>query len=187
MHGQNIGFSSEVSLDSVQCLLKMLQKKRGGGQMVWIDSPGGSFEFFSTLAPFLLQHSFTSVCRDVRSAAVILFLLGKKRLVLPDGVFFFHEVRAISNDGHEITICDLDAAIDWENERLRSLRREWLEEERIRMRNAQNWMLAFISEQSGISRSTFLSLMRAEATLSAREAVHYGLAHRIVSEDELGN
>jgi|GEM_PF-4678594 len=183
---KDVNFFHEVSLGAVKDLLSGLQKD-GGGQRVWIRSPGGTFEFFSVLAPPLMRQGFTSVGCDVRSAAVVLYLLGHRRFVLPNGIFFFHEVRAIAHTGEIITVCDLDRAIEWEKERQRALRREFLEEERRNMRNAQDWVLAFISEQTGMPRSTFLSLMRAEAILSAREAVHYGLAHRIVSEDELHN
>jgi len=183
---RHINFSEDVSPRAIGSLLAKLQKD-GRGQQVWINSDGGTFEFFSVLAPQLLRQGFTAVGCDVRSAAIILYLLGSRRYVLPDAVFFFHEVRAITKDGMIITVCDFDEAVDWAKEREMSLRRELLEEERRRMKNTQSWMLSFISEQSGIPQSTFLSLMRSEATISASEAVHYGLARRIVSEDELCN
>ncbi len=50
--------------------------------------------------------------------------------------------------------------------------------------NAQNWLLSFLCEQSRVSRSVFLDLMRSEVTLSAREALSYGIVQKIVTEDE---
>lgn len=183
---QRINFSEDVSYGAIEGLLENL-RRNGGRRQVWINSNGGTFDFFSVLAPPLLRQGFIAVGCDVRSAAIILFLLGNRRYVLSDAVFFFHEVRAITNDGLVITVCDLDVAIDWVQEKQLSLCRELIEEKRRQLKNAQSWMIEFISKQSGISRSTFLSLMRAEATLSAREVVHYGLARRIVSRDELYN
>lgn len=179
---QRIAFNCDISQEAIKELLKRLQGD--SRQQVWVDSPGGTFEFFSTFAPMLLRQGFTSVACDVRSAAVVLFLLGRKRFALPDSVFFFHEVRVISNEG-EVTICDLETAIEWQREQEDALGRELLEEELQRMRNAQNWMLEFISRQTRMPKVRFLNLMRAEATLSAREAVQYGIVHRIVPEEEL--
>lgn len=177
-----VRFSGQISLDSIQDLLEDL-KRRGSGQQVLIRSPGGAFEFFSDLAPQLIRCGFESVGQNVASAAIILHMLGSKRYALPHSTFFFHEVRSIVH-GSAITVCNLDEAIDRMREYEMSYTRETLEEWRNQMRNAQNWMISLVSSQSGIPPSTFLNLMRAEATLSAREAVHYGIAHRIMSEDE---
>ncbi len=156
---------------------------------VKIVSPGGTFAFFSRMAPAIERTGFTSIGCDVRSAAIILHLLGARRYATRDAVFFFHEVRAISHDtGDEIMICDLELALDMARDRhshVRGARRESVEEALLRLKNDQWWMMKFAAERTGVHGSTFLNLMRSEATLNANDALRYGLIHRIVSEDEL--
>lgn len=178
----DISFFREISLGTITELLGELRKD-GLGRRVLIKSPGGTFEFFSIFAPAFIRQGFTSVGYEVSSAAIILFLLGNKRFVLPESTFFFHEVRAIIG-AKAITICNVDEAIDWAREMSRALSREPLEEFQRQMNNAQNWMLSFISQRTNTEPSIFLDLMRQEVTLSAQEAVYYGLASRIISEDE---
>jgi ATP-dependent protease ClpP protease subunit len=91
-------------------------------------------------------------------------------------------VRTIIND-EEITLCDLEE-FQAEQERIEGEKRENLSEWVRNMRAAQAWFIDYISSRTGVSRSTLLSLMQNEATLSAREGVRYGIAHRIVEAEE---
>lgn len=175
-----IRFTGDITRSRIESLMLRLQGS-GSGQKVLIDSPGGTFEFFSVYGPRLRRQGFTSIGYDVRSAAIALHLLGRKRYVAPESSFSFHEVRAITPGG-VITICDLEQALEYE--RSLSALKDGMEEMLRGLRNAQDWMLSFIKERTGLSKATFLSLMRDEAVLSAREAVRYGLAHQIVSLDE---
>lgn len=181
-----IPFTGEISESRIVSLLEALQSERTH-RRVLIDSPGGTFEFFSTLSPALVRTGFTAIASNVQSAAMILQLLGHQRLALPDATFFFHEVRTVLEERGEVTICDLDEFMDREKEALKRFGQAHAEiaEWRRRMSAAQNWMLSFIYERTGLSAGRFMDLMRAEATLTAREARQYGIVHEIVSLDEL--
>ena len=176
-----IGFDGPIYQSKIAELIRCLQEVPVA-QKVMINSPGGTFEFFSVLGPALQRQGFTSIGLDVRSAAITLYLLGHRRYALPEAMFFFHEVRAITPHG-VISICDLERALEYEKEISES--RENVEERLLGLRNAQSWMLSFMRERTGLPTSVFLDLMRNEVVLSAKEAVHFGLVHRVVSEDEL--
>ncbi len=178
----NIAFTGKISRESVESLIFNL-KSEIGRQRVWIDSPGGTFEFFSILGPPLRRFGFTGVAKNIHSAAIALYLLSHKRYALPDATFFFHEVRAIIGN-NAITVCDLEDALSFEQRELEGKSREVVEEMRRNLANAQSWLLSFLCEQSRVSRSVFLDLMRSEVTLSAREALNYGIVQKIVTEDE---
>ena len=171
-------FDRFVSRRSVEGLLTELRMP-GAPSGVFVDSPGGHFEFFSVLGPAIERKGITMLAGDVRSAAVILFLLGHDRQVVPDSSFFFHEVRTLVR-GEEITIADLEAVEEYTEEmsgRPKEEYQEWVRQ----MNSAQDWFVEFISRKTGLSRSLFLNLMRSEATLSSGEAIHYGIANRAVS------
>ena len=182
-----IPFEEEISRERIEWLLHELQSDYGRG-LVFIDSPGGAFEFFSQLAPPLARSGFVSVGSRVASAAIVLQLLGRERLATPDATFFFHEVRTIVEPGGEFSIYDLERALDMEREmkeRWSNSEREFVERWHDQQASAQSWMLSFIARQTGLPSGRFVDLMRNEVTLSAQEAQRYGIVHRIVTEDEL--
>jgi ATP-dependent protease ClpP protease subunit len=149
-------------------------------EAVLVNSDGGHFEFFSTVAPSIERRGITMISGDVRSSAVALFLLGHRRLAYLDSTFFFHEVRAIVY-GHHISVADLEHAVEAQEEMRaegRGAYRDWLHD----MKRAQQWLLDFMSQKSGVPASTFLNLMRSEATLTAHEARRYGIVHEILPE-----
>lgn len=184
MTRRDIRFDSNITRGRVESLLANL-RSQPTGRRVLIDSKGGEFECFSIYGPPLKRIGFTSVSERVESAANVLYLLGNRRLALPDSHFFFHEVRAIINKYGAVTFATVEEALDREREISR--KREGAEELLRQMRNAQEWGVSFICERTIIPKATLISLMRAEAKLSPREAVRYGIAHRIVSPDELYN
>lgn len=180
---RHIVFDRKLSQFSVQALLEELGQANAP-RHVYVDSPGGQFEFFSCLAPAIERRGIITLAGDVRSAAVILFLLGCDRKAFPDSVFFFHEVRALVDEGGEVTIADLEMVQEYDREmsgRRHEFYKEWLR----KMRAAQNWFLYFLREKTGLPQATFLNLMRREVTLSAQEAVRYGIAHEVVSKSLL--
>ncbi|MFA5841644.1 MAG: ATP-dependent Clp protease proteolytic subunit [Candidatus Paceibacterota bacterium] len=182
-----IPFNGIISGSRIENLLNVLRRDCGRSLVV-VNSPGGEFEFFSKLAPALMRTGFVSVGNRVASAAIVLQLLGRERLATPNATFFFHEVRTILGAGGEVTICDLERFLDMEREMKENLGRACREEIEMwhqGMAAAQAWMLRFIRQQTGLSAGTFANLMRGEVTLSAREAVQYGIVHRVVSYDEL--
>lgn len=184
---QQIHFTGDIHPAKVENLIDQLhQANAGPHQQVWIRSNGGQFEFFSILGPTLNRFGFTSVGCDVRSAAIILHLLGHRRIALPSANFFFHEVRTLVKGVGVITLCTMEEILDqearlWKDGTRCEVVQEWYRQ----MRNAQSWFLSFVGQQTGMSSPIFLNLMRDNAVLNAREAVRYGLVHKIMSEDEL--
>ncbi len=171
-------FDREICKSTVETLLTKLRSANSTNR-VYVSSPGGTFDFFSVLGPAIQRQGIVTLSGDVRSAAVVLFLLGHVRQALPDATFFFHEVRTFVGQGNQITVADLEHAEEYE--RMMSAEgQEAYQEWRQSMKMAQAWFARFISTQTGLPASTFLNLMRAEATLSAREAVRYGIVHEIV-------
>ncbi len=180
-----INFYGEVNRPRVEQLLQALQQSPQSH--VRLASPGGTFEFFSVLAPSLARAGYTVVAEDVRSAAIVLQLLAHRRLAVPSATFFFHEVRAIIGPGLEVTVCDVSEASDRAREAkdlITAEGRDQLEEWEHRMKMAQSWMLQFIQGRTGVPQAIFLNLMRAEAVLTAREAMRYGIVHEIVPNQE---
>lgn len=181
-----ISFRGDISKAKIVRLLESLQSDHGRSLVV-VDSPGGEFEFFSQLAPPLARAGFVSVGVRVASAAIVLQLLGAERLAVPDATFFFHEVRTIIGSNGEVSVYDLERALDIEREmknRLKLPEREFLEHWYSQMVSAQSWMFSFIAKQTGFPPGRFVNLMRNNVTLSAREAVQYGVVQRIISADE---
>lgn len=182
-----IHFREDISTCSIDNLLIQLHK--ACNPKIHIVSNGGGFEFFSTVGPRLSQVGYTAIGEKVNSAAIILFLLGNKRLAHPEGTFFFHEVRAyIDPVTRYMSLCELNEfrdRIEENNNKLKGKTREFFEEWSRELRNAQSWFLRYIQQQSRIDASTILNLMRNEVTLSAKEAVCYGFAQRIAYEEDL--
>lgn len=179
-----IPFTGEMNAHSVERLIEDL-KKANASNIVYIDSPGGSFDFFFRRAPFLQRRGLITIAGDVRSAAVLLYLLGYQRFALPDSTFFFHEVRALVGSAiygiQEVKICNLEEVLEYQ-EYMHGSQREFYEEWLIQMRKAQEYFLNYLSRATGCSVSFFLRLMREEVTLSAQDAMRYGIVHRIISE-----
>lgn len=174
-------FRDEIKRSSVDRLMRGLRTSEPPTHVL-VDSPGGEFDFFSTVGPAIERRGITTLAGDVRSAAVILYLLGYSRQSFPDSTFFFHEVRAHVGRDTQITLTDLEEFEELEAE-MSGKPREQYEEWKRNLRFAQNWFVDFINRKTGVPASMFLSLMRSEATLSAREAVHYGISHEVVPED----
>jgi len=176
-------FDATVTQSTVGALLSDLRRPNAP-RHVFVDSPGGTFDFFSTLGPAIERQGIVTCAGDVGSAAVILFMLGHTRKVFPFSTFFFHEVRALVGPMGQITIAGMEEVAEYEKEmsgESREVYQDWMQQ----MRSAQRWFLEFMSQKSGVPTATILKLMRAEATLSAREAIHYGIAHGFASKDFL--
>ena len=177
-----IAFNTEISNWSLKRLLEVLQ---GGPNTVFINSPGGTVDHFHVVGPALQFTGFTAIGGTVESAAVILHMLGHKRLALPDSTFFFHEVRTFIA-GQTVTLCDVK---EYEARMERFLSKhgkesEMVEELRWRLSQSQAWLSHMLSTRSGVSASLFLDLMRNEARLSAEEARRLNIVHRVISHDE---
>lgn len=172
-----IAFNGEITPWKVDDTFEMLRSNNAPGG-IYVNSPGGRFEFFSVMGPAIARRGIITLSGDVGSAGVILSLLGHRRFAFSDSTFFFHEVRSIIQ-GNEVLICDIEEALEHQD-RMRNEIREDFEEWQHRLKMAQQWFIGFIAEQTGVQPATFLDLMRQEATLSARDAIRYGIIHEIL-------
>ncbi len=177
-------FDREICHSTIEQLLTELRLVNAP-RVVYISSPGGTFEHFRTLGPAIARQGITTVSGRVYSAAIILFLLGHRRLAFPDGTFFFHEVRTLVGPMGEITIADLEEVREYE-QYMEAHEREKLQVWRNNMRAAQSWFIQFLSDNTGVSTSTFLDLVRSEATLTAKEALRYNIIEQIVYPGQFG-
>lgn len=174
-----IDFKERIGKRTVERLVRTL-RVAGAPRKVFVHSPGGEFEMFSVLGPVIERQGITTLAGDVRSAAVVLYLLGHKRLAFPDSTFFFHEVRTLVHSGEGITITNLEEVEEYSHYMYGRDREEYQDWKR-QMRFAQQWFIGFISQKTGMRPDVFLNLMRSNATLDARQAVAYGIAHKVMS------
>src|SRR5688572_9220964 len=127
---QHIRFEEEIHQSSIEELLNKLRQVNAP-RCVYVSSPGGTFEFFSSLGPAIDYHNIVTVADKVCSAAVILYLLGRTRQALPDSFFFFHEVRTLVGPSNEITIADLESVREYAemmSEERQDVYRQWLKQ-----------------------------------------------------------
>ncbi len=151
---------------------------------IYVNSPGGRFLFFTRLGVQLRSKDLTTIAGDVASSGAIFFLLGSRRLALPDSTFFFHEAQILPDSSMELpggefvdpstfvrTMPGWDIGMyqDWEHGRLA----------------LQTWLLRFLHESTGIATNIFDNLMRGNVTLSPREALEYGIAHEVIYDESL--
>lgn len=174
-----VHFQQDISGSAIDDLLVKL-KMANAPDGVYVDSPGGEFKFFATMAPAIERRGIITLAGDVRSAANILYILGHNRYATEDSTFFFHEVRALVS-GQDITICDLELVLEFQ-EYMQAEHREEFEEWLRQMKMAQGWFQEFIAKRTDLRPGVFADLMRANATLDAREAMRHGIVHRITSE-----
>lgn len=149
---------------------------------VLIHSPGGPFTFFPELASAFDSQEIVTLADSVASSAIIMYLLGTRRLAFPSSMFYFHEVHAtipLKGDRSNITISDLsylEECSRMAQEAESSLYEGWLRD----LEDAQSWYLAFMADRTGIDTPLFLNLMQNNAVLTAREARDYGIVHEII-------
>lgn len=177
-----IPFRSEISVPAIENLVTELREDVL--PWVYVDSPGGQFEFFSAIGPALQRRGIVTLGGNVASAAVILYLLGHQRYALPSTRFMFHEVRVFGGPLGTVTLSGVDAFEEYEKE-MSDKGREAYQEWRRQMHTAQDWFADFVSNRVGINSGFFHGLMRKEATIDADEAKFYGLVHEILPENFL--
>lgn len=167
-------FRQEINRQSIERLLKVLGSWNAPDTVV-IDSPGGTFNFFSVVGPAIARRGITTVADRVYSAATILFTLGSERIVHPNSEILFHEVRVIALGGRHITVSDVakyEAILHQMSERPTEEFDEWQHQ----MRSAQAWFIRFIADHTGCPASMVRRLMETDTILTGREACQYGIA-----------
>lgn len=174
-----LAFTDTITEERIERLLSELRREAGQTGL-FISSPGGTFSFFSRLGPAIARQGITTFAGDVESAAVLLYLLGHRRIAHPASTFLFHEVRIFPHGlrGGPITVSDLEAFEEYCCEMSyegRAYYEAWLSS----MREAQSWFARFLREQTDVDVGMFLQLMRANVILTAREAMRYGIVHTV--------
>lgn len=184
---QKMRFSGRVDLANVSHLLIDLRIKKDVHQHVWINSNGGFINFFPLLNGSFNCLQYTAVGEKVCSAAIILFLYGQERLAFPDSTFFFHDVRSRFENGEWVTVSDLETCMEYMDDAKEFYGKSLEEIAKIHhdLHKGQEWMIDFIVQHSTITADKLRILMNEEATLTAQEALEYGMVHRIISRDEL--
>ncbi|MBI4257294.1 ATP-dependent Clp protease proteolytic subunit [Candidatus Uhrbacteria bacterium] len=174
-----MSFTGEISEQRIELLLQELRRENGRTGL-FVHSPGGTFDFFSRLGPAIARRDVTTFAGDVESAAVLLYLLGHRRIAHPRSTFLFHEVRIFpaGSMGGPITVTDLEGFEEYRS-RMSREGREHYEAWLASMRDAQSWFVRFLRAQTNVDTGTFLGLMREEARLSAHEALRYGIVHNV--------
>jgi ATP-dependent protease ClpP protease subunit len=174
-----IPFAERITLPAIEGLVYNL--KDDILPTVYVDSPGGQFEFFSAIGPALQRRGITTLAGNVRSAAVILYILGYQRYATERSQFLFHEVRVYSRIGGGITLSDIESFEQYDKF-MSGQGREAYQEWRRQMWAAQNWFARFLSNNVGIESGFFLKLMQKEVVMSADEAMYHGIVHKILPE-----
>lgn len=178
-----IEYDRDIDEEGIRSLLGAL--RRGDSpKAVLVNSDGGSLTCFDELGPAIKNLEITTMAGDVASSAIVLYLLGRRRLATPRSSFYFHEIRAypIYGPGQDvgITLGTFEEAIESvtpdRSAPLRVVTEQWLSE----MKSVQTWFVNFISEQTGIPAGVFLRLMRDETVLRPWDALNLGIIHEIV-------
>ena len=184
---RNIDFSGEVNYERICELLVSLRIGKSSHQCVWIDSFGGTFDFFPRLAASFETLSFITVGIKVYSAAVFLYMHGLERLAFPESKFLFHEA-CIGVEGHgDVALSDFGAFLDSSFDILDAHGIKYEEAERFyrKMEESYNLNVKFIAERSTMREDKLRQLVREGTTLTAQEALEYGIVHRIISRNEI--
>lgn len=172
-------YTGEITEGRVELLLQELRRESGQTGL-FVHSPGGTFDFFSRLGPAIARRGITTFAGDVESAAVLLYLLGHRRVAHPQSTFLFHEVRVFPAGlkGGPITVTDLKGFEEY-RERMSREGREFYDAWLCEMQNAQRWFASFLRAQTDVNAGTFLELMHADTRLTAHEAMRLGVVHHV--------
>ncbi len=101
-----IPFQGKISMSAIENLVADMREEIL--PWVYVNSPGGEFEFFSAIGPAIQRRGIVTLSGNVRSAAVILYMLGHKRYALRDSSFLFHKVRVFAGPLGAVTVSDAD-------------------------------------------------------------------------------
>jgi len=183
---QKILFSASISQYNLMRLISSAEKLPLP-RIIFINSSGGVLQPFYFLEPVIRKLRYSSVAFFVGSAAITLYVLGERRLAIPESRFYFHEVSCIINDAM-IPINKFDELIRYAMKK-RSYgyvikRLFGIKDNMIKM---QEFLVNLISRETGISEAQIYSWMLDETTLSALKAYEMGLVEKIVTYEEALN
>lgn len=172
--------SDEIMPWDVAEALRSLQVKNL--KTLLISSPGGCATALLYGVEYLLQRKVTTIAgKQASSAGLDLFLCGHERLALPESTFMFHE--AGENVGNNKRICKTEMELLMEIAILvGNLGEAKLLARKLAAVTMFDKMTAdLFQRQTRLNASMVMRLMRGEGcTMDAKEALFYGIVHRII-------
>ena len=164
--GIPVYFCSEINEKNIKELLDEISEKlnlRPNVRVVlYLTSPGGDPQaglHFAYVARFLHLPLVTCAVSEVASAAVYVYLAGRRRLALPDAYFYFHNMKANIESAMELK--------EWEQ---RISRFKFFEEKKRK----------FLADASGISQEKIDQLCNENRLMEPEEALKLGIVHKII-------
>jgi ATP-dependent protease ClpP protease subunit len=132
-----------------------------------ITSPGGptgvSLSFFDLMTKVVRPNLCTIGSGDVDSAAIIIFLAGKKRILTKNTTLLLHLAGRTFSNSKRLTTVEMSSI---------------LKEDTLKDRQ----YASVLAQASGgkLSQYKALKLMEKGVVLEPKDAVRYGLAHKII-------
>jgi ATP-dependent Clp endopeptidase proteolytic subunit ClpP len=160
-------FLDEKGIELID-VISATQKFKDADQLfVYIDSPGGSIQVGDNIYEFLksLPQKVTTVgVGMVASIATKISFAGDERIMIvgPGSEYMIHNpwVSNVSGDADELIIAAED------------------------IRNEEDKLISFYSENTGISREGIAALMKAETFLTPERALELGFITKIMTMEE---
>ncbi len=174
-----LNVDGEINEQNMEALLLQLRKPESSHH-IFVDSPGGRFKFFDTIGPAIENQGVVTLAGDVYSSAIVLYLLGYRRQAFPDSTFFFHEVSALVDSLGKISIATAEEVLDYASDLSKGATTDEYQIWLANMKAAQHWLLSFLTRKTNIPNGTFLNLMRNKVTLTAWDAMQYGIVTEII-------
>ncbi|NTW46259.1 MAG: hypothetical protein HGB18_04405 [Candidatus Moranbacteria bacterium] len=165
-------------------LCRLSEEVRGGKSNVVISSSGGTAEALFVVGPLFRGRDITTIGDGpVSSAALDIFLMGSKRLAIPDSKFFFHRA-SYEHGGRKVRAREafmLAEIFRHDNQPLSAS--ESLSYART-MSEIDIICARLIASRTRLEADRVMELMDGEGTcLSLCEALLYGFVDDVISPD----
>jgi ATP-dependent protease ClpP protease subunit len=162
------GVVDQEMSDKVSSKIRSLMKKDPSGKInLLITSPGGptgvSMSFYDLMTKIIKPKLCTIGSGDVDSAAVIVFLAGKKRILTQNTTLLLHMAGRTFSTTKRFTATEINSM---------------LQEDRLKDKQ-----YAYVLAQSSggkLSTSQALKLMEKGTVLEPKDALRLGLAHQVI-------
>lgn len=162
------GSISQESSNKVSAKIKSLMKKDPKKNInLIITSPGGptgvGMSFYDLMTKVIRPNLCTIGSGDVDSAAVIVFLAGRERILTANTTLLIHMAGRVFNTPKRFTTTEISSI----------LKEDTLKDQQY---------ATVLSQASGgkLSYSKALSLMGKAVVLEPKDAIRFGLAHKII-------
>lgn len=176
----------EMSCDDAVAATTSVQMGQSSG--VFLHCIGGTVGSFMQNAEAMASQRFTALGLLVGSLALDFYLCAETRLALPSSIFHLHHTRIRWEDGERET---LDQLL-WRHEISRALMETRPMSSTHRkahqalsgfiqlVADSQHFGVRWAAKRTGLEAGVVDRLMYEEVTLTAHEALHLGIVHRII-------